>query len=72
VSVAACFSLLCTNLNIKIWDEFLDDVAVAMCRFGYQVVHKLTSCMIFCVGFFNFEHILYCVYDYLMLNMYYA
>jgi len=33
-------------------------------------VHKLSSCMIFCVGLFDFEHILYCVCDYLMLNIY--
>jgi len=58
VSVAVCLSLLFTDLNIKIWEEFLDEVAVALCRFGYQVVHKLSSCMIFCVGLFNVEHIL--------------
>ena len=33
-------------------------------------MHKLSSCMIFCVGLFDFEHILYCVCDYLMLNIY--
>lgn len=58
MSVAACLSLLFADLNIKVWDEFLDEVAVALCKFGYRVVHKLSSCMIFCVELFNVEHIL--------------
>jgi hypothetical protein len=46
-------------------------------------VHKLSSCMIFCVGLFDFEHILCvglvrvehvwcCAQDYLVLNIYYV
>jgi hypothetical protein len=50
--------MLFADLNIKIWDAFLDEFAVALCRFGYRVVHKLSSRVIFCVGLFNVEHIL--------------
>lgn len=47
MSVAACLGLLFTGLNIKIRVEFLYEVGVALCRFGYRVVRKLSSCMIF-------------------------